>query len=122
MSEGTIVGGESTLQIGNVVVDLISVSTGDLGVNNSEFWQDEGKRFPIPDGEVGTRFFEYAWTEAQYNAIQALIDARSYTNAKIVENNGDETAWLVLPVRHRDQVSFAGLKTVTLQFEIVNTF
>lgn len=115
----TVVGGDSTLQIGNVVVDLINVSTGDIGVGNSEVWQDDAKRFPIPDGNVGTRFFEYAWTEAKYNAIQALIDARSYTSAKIVENNGDETQWLVLPVRQRDQVSFAGLKTVTLQFEIV---
>lgn len=117
---GEVIGGDSVLQLGSVVLDLIGTSTGDIGLNHSETWQDDAKRFPIPDGNVGVRFFEYAWTKDLFNAVQALIDGRSYIPATLVESNGDETLFTVLAVRQRDQVSFAGLKTVTVQMEILN--
>ncbi len=116
----TVVGGDSVLELDGISLDLVATSNGDIGIASSEALQDDAKRFPIPDGNVGTRFFEYAWTKALYDSVQAVIDARSYVPAKIIESNGDESSWTVLAVRQRDQVSYAGLKTSTIQMEIVN--
>ncbi len=116
--DGTVVGGGSTLQLGQVVVDLIGNANNDDGINHSELWDDDAKRFPIPDGNVGVRFFEYAWTMDDYDNIQAIIDARSYVPAIFVQSNGDEENLTVLAVRQRVQQTFAGLKTSTIQMEI----
>jgi len=118
--DGGVIGGGSKLQLGSTVtLDLIGTATAEDGINHSELWNDAGKRSPIPDGNVGVRFFEYAWTMEDYNAVQALLDAKVYIPAKIVESNGDERNFTVLLVRQREQKTFAGLKTVTIQAEVV---
>lgn len=115
---GTVVGGGSFLEIGGVTLELIGTANQDDGINHSELWDDGAKRFPIPDGDVGMRMWEYAWTMTLYNQIQAIVDARAYVPAKFVESNGDEENLSVLAVRQRVQQTFAGLKTSTLQMEI----
>ncbi len=115
---GTVVGGGANLQIGGIVLPLIGTSNNEDGINHSELWDDDAKRFPIPDGNVGVRFWEYAWTMDLYDSVQAIIDARSYTLAKFVESNGQFQDLTVLAVRQRVSQTFSGLKTSVLQMEV----
>lgn len=115
---GTVVGGGSKLQLDQIVLNLIGQASNDDGISNSELWDDDAKRFPIPNGNVGVRFFEYAWTLALYDSVQGIIDARSYVPAKWLQTNGDEENLTVLAVRQRVSTSFSGLKTSVIQMEV----
>ncbi len=118
--DGTVVGAGSVLQLGSVIaLKLIGSATSDDARRFTDLWNDSAKRFPIPDGNIGSRFFEYAWTKGEYDTVQAMIDAGDYIPAKIVDPNGAEEEFNVLPIRQRQQVSFGGLRTVTLQLELV---
>jgi len=115
---GTVVGGGSNLEIGGLVLPLIGTSNNDDGILHSELWDDDAKRFPIPNGNVGVRFWEYAWTKTLYDSVQAIIDARSYTLAKFIQSNLDEEDLTVLAVRQRVSQTFSGLKTSVIQMEV----
>lgn len=118
--DGTVVGAGSKLQLGSVIaLELIGEATADDARRFTDLWNDSAKRFPIPDGAIGARFFEYAWTKEQFSTVQTLIDNGDYIPAKLVDPNGDEEDFTVLPIRQRQQVSFGGLRTVTLQLELV---
>lgn len=119
---GGIVGAGSTLNLdaGGVILELIDVTTLEDGRNFSNTWQDDAKRFPIPDGSMGVRFFEYAWSETQFNAVQDFIDAGAYIVA-IFAKGAFSRALTVLPIMQRTQTSYSGLRTSTLQVEIQGT-
>jgi hypothetical protein len=116
--EGTSIGAGSTLQIEGVIVKLIGSATGDEGRLFSDLWEDDGARFPIEGGLVGTRFFEYAWDDVSWNNLQGKIDRGEYVTAILTEANAVQRTVTVLPVRQRDNVSFTGLKTVVIQMEL----
>jgi len=119
---GGIVGAGATLNLdaGGVVLELIDQTTLEDGRNFSNTWQDDAKRFPIPDGSLGVRFFEYAWTETDFNLVQAFIDAGAYIVA-IYSQGVFSRALTVLPIMQRTQTSYSGLRTSTLQVEIQGT-
>jgi len=115
----TTVGAGGTLNLdgGAVILNLIGLQSSDDGRNVSDQWQDDAKRFPIPDGNIGSRTFEYAWTKTLFNSVQAFIDVGGYIIA-IFTDGGFTQTFTVLPIRQREQVSFAGLKTAVLQVEV----
>jgi len=116
---GKSIGAGATLQLENVTVSLIGNATGDEGRLSSDAFEDDGSRFPIEGALVGTRFFEYAWDDVTWNNIQGMIDRGEYVTAILTESNQMTRTLTVLPVRQRDSMSFTGLKTVFIQFEIL---
>lgn len=101
-----------------VLVKLIGSATGDEGRLFSDAYSDDGARFPIEGGLTGVRFFEYKWNEVAWKNLQGMIDRAEYVTATMTEANLSQRNLTVLPVRQRDTVSFAGLKTVVIQLEI----
>jgi len=116
---GKSIGAGSTLQLENVLVNLIGNATGDEGRLSSDAFEDDGSRFPIEGALVATRFFEYAWDDVTWNNIQGMIDRGEYVTAILTESNQMTRTLTVLPVRQRDSMSFTGLKTVFIQIEIL---
>jgi len=116
---GTSIGAGSSLQLENVLVNLIGNATGDEGRLSTDTLGDDGSKFPIEGGLIGTRFFEYKWDDVSWNNIQGMIDRGEYVTAIITESNQMSRTLTVLPVRQRDSMSFTGLKTVIIQIEIL---
>jgi len=119
---GTVVGAGATLNLdgGSVILELIGATSLEDGRNVTNSWQDDAKRFPIPDGSIGSRFFEYAWKETEFDTVQGMIDTGSYIVA-IFAQGGFTRALTVLPIMQRTQLSYTGLRTATLQVEIQGT-
>ena len=113
----TRVGAGTTLALGSTTINLIRGSTGDFGRESSPMFNDIGSKFPIKGQKIGTRTFEYAWKSADYNAIDTLINTGNAITVTLTEGS-TTTNYTALPVRQRDTVDYAGLKTVVLELEI----
>jgi len=115
----TFVGAGATLNLdgGAVVLELIAQTSLEDGRNVSNTWQDDAKRFPIPEGSIGNRFFEYSFKETEFNIVQGLIDAGAYI-AAIFATGAFSRTLTVLPIMQRTTMSYSGLRTSTLQVEI----
>lgn len=113
----TRVGAGTTLTLGSTTVKLIRGSTGDFGRESSPMFNDIGNKFPIKGQKIGTRTFEYAWKSADYNAIDTLINTGNAITITLSEGS-TTTNYTALPVRQRDTVDYAGLKTVVLEIEV----
>lgn len=113
-----LIGAYMTLTILGQTVKVLSETT-DEGRNSKRVADDVGNTQVIPQENVGSKFLEYEYVIAAYNAIEAGIVARSYTTATLNEN-GTNRVMTVLPVRQRSSVRYDGLKTTILQLEIVS--
>ena len=113
----TRVGAGTTLALGSTTINLIRGSTGDFGRESSPMFNDIGSKFPIKGQKIGTRTFEYAWKSADYNAIDTLINTGNAITITLSEGS-TTTNYTALPVRQRDTVDYAGLKTVVLEIEV----
>ncbi len=118
----TVIGAGATLNLdaGTVILELIGQTSLEDGRNVSNNWQDDAKRFPIPDGSIGSRFFEYAWKQTEFDIVQGMINAGAYIVA-IFAQGGFTRALTVLPIMQRTTTSYTGLRTTTLQVEIQGT-
>lgn len=114
---GTVIGAGSTIQIGNTTVALIRQGSGAVGRDSTDAYEDDGSRYPIKGKRVGTRFFEYKVTQADYDSIETMCDLGNYQTA-ILNENGISHTYTVLPVIQRDTSSYTGLKTAIIQVEI----
>ena len=80
-------------------------------------FNDIGSKFPIKGQKISSRTFEYAWKSADYNAIDTLINTGNAITVTLTEGSSTSN-YTALPVRQRDTVDYAGLKTVVLELEI----
>ena len=114
---GTRVGAGTTLALGGTTLNLIRGSSGEIGRNSATIFEDIGTKYPIKGEKTGSRTFEYSWTSTDYNAIATLINTGNAILVTLTEGS-TTTNYTALPVRQRDTVDYAGLKTVVLEIEI----
>lgn len=113
----TRVGAGTTLTLGSTTINLIRGSTGEIGRDSMPSFDDIGNKFPVKGQKVGSRTFEYAWKSSDYNAINTLITTGNAITITLTEGS-TTTNYTALPIRQRDTVDYAGLKTVVLEIEI----
>lgn len=113
-----IIGAYMSLTILGQTLVVLSETT-DEGRNSKRVADDGGTTQVIGQENVGSKFLEYEYAIAAYNAIEAGIIARNYVTATLNEN-GTNRIMTVLPVRQRSSVRYDGLKTTILQLEIVS--
>lgn len=116
-----IIGLQQTLDIGSISGLSILSETGGSGRNSTKRANDEGNT-SINKGEyVGTRYWEYAYTKANYDTIQTLIIADNPITVTLHETGQADTTFSLKPVFQRPSVRFDSQKTVILQVEIITT-
>jgi len=113
-----LIGAQMTLSIAAQTLQILA-ETGDEGRNYMRPSDDSGNSKVVPEDNVGSKFLEYEYVKAAFDAVQAAIVAKNEIAATLTEGSTPR-AMTVIPVRQRYNVRYDGLKTVILQLEIVS--
>lgn len=113
-----LIGAYMTLTMAGKTVTILSES-GDEGRNFSRPNDDSGSSRVVGESNVGSKFLEYEYVKATYDAFATAIANRTEIQATLNEN-GNNRVMTVIPVRQRSSVRYDSLKTVTLELQIVS--
>lgn len=113
-----IIGLQQTITIGSITnMQVLSESAGD-GRNSTRRADDDGASRVNKGERTGFKFIEYAYTKANYDTIQALINADNEISVTVTEA-GTPTVLTVKPVFQRSSVRYDGQKTTILEMQII---
>lgn len=113
-----IIGLQQTLDIGSISGLQIIGEIASSGRDDKRRANDIGLTKISRGLQADIRFWEYMYTKANYDIIQALINADSNITVTLHEQTQADTVLLGKPVYQRSSTRYDGQKTTILQFEV----